>query len=150
MKPLGYEKKAFNFFEEIYQLVQYFQSAVTEHCTIYNIIIFVVALNFLYNDFEMTTSFIFYSSNKELEEIQQIVTFIEVVNMEKRTTGQIANLAIIAKKKIVCWQKTPKPKTNEKCLNHRRKENYAWDYDLPTSKEKPEDAKNAKEAKQSQ
>lgn len=43
----------------------------------------VVTLDFLYDDFEIITTFLLHSSNKDLKEIQQIVTSSKVVNVVK-------------------------------------------------------------------
>lgn len=79
--------------------MQQLQSAVIEQKTIWESITLVVALNLLYNNFEMTTALFFYSSNKDPKEIQQIVTLIEVANLAKQAVKAISDLAIIAKKK---------------------------------------------------
>ena len=65
------------------QLVQHFQSAVTEHRTIWDSITLVVALDSLYDDFEMTITPLLHSGNKDLEEIQEIVTSTKAANMAK-------------------------------------------------------------------
>ena len=79
--------------------MQHLQSAVMEHCTIWDNIILVVALDSLHDNFEMTIAPLFHSNDKYLKEIQQIVTSTKVANMTKRATGQIADLAMIAKKR---------------------------------------------------
>ena len=52
----------------------------------------------------MTTVLFLYSSNKDLEEIQQIVTFTKVANIAKQATGKTArDLLMMAKKKFENW-----------------------------------------------
>lgn len=59
----------------------------------------VIALNLLYNDFEMTTVYFFYLGNKDLEKIQLIVTSTEVANLAKQAIGIMGDLAMMTKKK---------------------------------------------------
>ena len=150
VKPLGYEKKATTIFAEVKQLVQRLQSAVTEHRRIWDSITLVVALDSLHDDFEMTTAPLLHSGDKNLEEIQQIVTSTEAANMAKRATGQIADLAMMAKKRTDSRQQSQKPKNNEECFNCGKKGHYARDCYSTTSKRKPEDEKAAEEAKRAQ
>lgn len=50
---------------------------------IWNSIILIVALDSLYDNFEMTTVSLLYLDDKNCEEIQPIVTSIEVINHTK-------------------------------------------------------------------
>ena len=147
VKPFGYKKKATTIFAEVKQLMQRLQSAVTEHCTIWDSITLVVALDSLHNNFEMTTTPLLHSDNKDLKETQQIITFTKAANMAKRATGQIADLAMMAKKRTDSRQQPQKPKNNEKCFNYGKKGQYARDCYSRTSKRKPEDEKAAEEVK---
>lgn len=79
--------------------MQYLQSAVTEQKTILESITFVVALNLLCDNFEMTTAPLFYFGNKDLTKIIQIVTSIEAVNLVKFVVKAITDLLMVAKKK---------------------------------------------------
>lgn len=126
-KPLGYEKRATTIFAEVKQLVQHLQSAITEQKTIWDSITLVVALNFLYDDFKMTTAPLLYSGNKDLEEIQQIVTFIKVANLVKQAVGATADLALMAKKKQ-SEKSNFRLKTNKKYFNCGKKGHYAKNY----------------------
>ena len=47
----------------------------------------------------MTTAPLLYSSDKDFEETQQIITSIEATKLAKHVTGQIADLVIMTKKK---------------------------------------------------
>lgn len=47
----------------------------------------VVVLDSSHNDFEIITTLFLYSGNKDLKEIEQIVTSIKIANMIKQTTG---------------------------------------------------------------
>lgn len=46
----------------------------------------------------MTTALLLYSNDKNIEEIQQIITFTEAVNLAKHVIGQTADMAMIVKK----------------------------------------------------
>ena len=70
IKQLGYEKKVTTIFAEVKQLVQRLQFTVTEQRTIWDSITFVVTLDSLDDDFEMTTTPLLHSGNKNIEEIQ--------------------------------------------------------------------------------
>ena len=98
-KPLGYEKKSTAIFAEVKHLVQRLQAAVTEHRTIWDSITLVVALDSLHDDFEMTTAPLLYSGDKDLEEIQLIVTSTKAANLAKQATGITGDLAMMARKK---------------------------------------------------
>lgn len=83
IKLFRYKKKATAIFVEVKHLVQYLPGAVTEQKTIWNSITLVVALDSLHNDFEMTIAPLFHLDNKDLEEIQLIVTSIKVANTSR-------------------------------------------------------------------
>ena len=100
VKPLGYEKKATTTFAEVKQLVQRLQFTVTEYRTIRDSITLVIAFDSLHDDFEMITTLFLHSGDKNLKEIQQIVTSTKVANMAKWTTSQIADQAMMARKRI--------------------------------------------------
>lgn len=93
----------------------------------------------------MTTAPLLHSGDKDLEEIQQIVTSIEAANMAKQPTGQTADLAMAAKKKSDGRQQ-PKTRTTEECFNCGKRGQYAKDCRSAT-KRKPEDEKAAEEMK---
>lgn len=57
-----------------------------------------VALDTLYNNFEMTTALFFYSGDKNLETIQQIMTFTAAANFAKQAVDVTTHLDIIIKK----------------------------------------------------
>ena len=57
----------------------------------------VVALDSLHDNFEITTAPLLYSGNKDVEKIQQIVTFTEVANLAKQVIGATADLALMTK-----------------------------------------------------
>ena len=143
-KPLGYEKKATTIFAEVKQLVQRLQSAVTEERTIWESITLVVALDSLHDDFEMTTAPLLHSGDKDLKEIQQIVTSTEAANLAKRAVRATTDLAMMAKKKHSDKQHAIKSKANEECFNCGKKGHYAKDCH-PSNKRKPEES--AEEAK---
>lgn len=80
--------------------MQRLQSIVTEHCTIWDRITLVVAFDSLYDNFEIITMPLLHSSNKNLKKIQLIVISIKATNMAKQAIVQIADLAIMAKKRM--------------------------------------------------
>ena len=58
-----------------------------------------IALDSLYDNFEMTTASLLYSDNKNLEEIQEIVKSSKVANLVKRVVKVTMDLTLLAKKK---------------------------------------------------
>lgn len=144
-KPLGYEKKATAIFAKVKHLVQRLQAAVTVHRTIWDSITFVVALDSLHDDFEMTTAPLLHSDDKELKEIQPILTSTKAANPVKRDTCGKADLAMMARKKGP-QQQLSKARPNEECLHCGKKGHYARKCQS-TPKRKPEEEKAEQEAK---
>ena len=70
---------------------------MTEQRTIYECIILVVAFDFLHDNFKMTTALILHSGDKDLEEIQQIVTSTKAANMAKQIVGVATDLIMMFK-----------------------------------------------------
>lgn len=95
----------------------------------------------------MITITFLHSGNKDLNQIQQIVTSIKAANMAKQTISQLADLTMIAKKRMDSYQQPQKSKNNEKCSNCGKNGYYAQDCYLAIFKRKPEDEKTAKKAK---
>ena len=148
-KPLRYKKKATAIFAEVKHLVQVkcLLAVITEHRTIWDSITLVVALDSLHDDFEMTIAPLFHLGDKDLEEIQLIVTSTEAANLAKRATGITRDLAMVARKKR-SQQQSPKSRPNEECFNYGKKDHYARDCPGRTNpKRKPEDEKTEQEAK---
>lgn len=106
-----------------------------------------VALDFLCDGFEMTTTFFLYLGDKNLKEIQQIVTSTEVVNLAKQIVEITANLAMTTKKRQP-ETSSFKSKINKECFNYGKKGHYAKDCCFSTlnkrkSEESSEKAKQA-------
>lgn len=93
----------------------------------------------------MTTTLLPYSGDKNLEEIQEIVTSTKIANMTKQATGQIVDLSMIAKKRPDNWQQ-PKSRTIEKCFNCDKRGHYAKNFHS-TTKRKFEDERSILEVK---
>ena len=72
----------------------------------------------------MTTAPLLHSDDKDIEEIQQIVTSTEAANLAKRTVGATANLTIMAKRKQL---ERSDLRQNEECFNYARKSHYTKD-----------------------
>ena len=96
----------------------------------------------------MTTMLLLHFGNKDLEKIQQKVTYTKGKNFIKQTVGVIADLALMAKKKLP--ERAENSKSVEKCFNCTKKNDYAKDYHffLSTSYKKKVE-KSTKEAKRS-
>lgn len=124
--------------------MQRLQSAVTEQRRIWENITLVVVLDSLHDNFEMTTALLFHSGDKNLEEIQQIVTSTETANLAKRAVGTTTDLAMMVKKKHSDKQHATKSKANEEYFNCGKKGHYAKDCH-PSNKKKPKES--AEEAK---
>ena len=138
-KPLGYKKIATTIFAEVKQLVQRLQSAVTEQRTIWESITLVVALDFLNDDFEMTTAPLLHSGDKDFEKIQQIVLSTKAANLAKCVVGATTDLAMMAKKKHSDKQHATKSKANQDCFNCGKKGYYAKECH-PSNQKKPEES----------
>ena len=106
------------------QLVQRLQSAVTGQRTIWNSITLVVALDSLHNDFEMTIAPLLHSGDKDIEEIEQIITSTEAANLAKCVVGATADLTMMAKRKQL---ERSDLRQNEECFIYGKKGHYAKD-----------------------
>lgn len=122
-KSFGYDKKINTIFAEVTQLVQRLQLAVTEQRTIWESITLVIAFDKLHDDFEMITTPLLHFSDKDLEEIQQIVISTKVANLIKCVVRTKANLALMAKKRQP-ERAAIKFKPGEKGFNCRKKDHY--------------------------
>ena len=89
-----------------------------------------VALDSLHDNFEMTTALFFYSNDKNLKGIQQIVTSTKAANLIKHIVGAIIDLTMIVKKKQL---ERNHSRPNEECFNYRKKNYYMKDCHSSTS-----------------
>lgn len=92
----------------------------------------------------MTTALFLYSDDKDLEEIQQILTSIEEANMAKRVVEAVAILTIMGKRKK---SERSESKPNEKCFNCRKKGYYTRDYHSSSLKKRKFTEESTEEAK---
>lgn len=92
----------------------------------------------------MTTVSLVHSGNKDLEEIQQIVTSTKTANLAQQAIGVTTDFAIMAKKKQL--ERVQKLKLGKEYFNYGKKGHYSKDCRSPTSnKRKPkESSKKAK------
>lgn len=58
-----------------------------------------VTFDLLYNNFKITTALLLYFGDKDLEKVQQIVTFTKIANFAKQTVRAKVNLTLMAKKR---------------------------------------------------
>ena len=72
----------------------------------------------------MTTAPLLYSGNKDIKEIQQIVTSTKAANLANCAVWAIANLTMMAKRKQL---ERSNLRQNEECFNYKRKGHYAKD-----------------------
>lgn len=70
--------------------------------------------------------------------------------MARSATGQIGDLAMVAKKKTDNYQMSQKPRINKKYFNYGTKKHYAQNCRLETIKKRPKEEKVTEEAKQAQ
>ena len=85
----------------------------------------------------MTITLLLYFSDKDLEEIQQIVISTKATNLTKRIVGATVNLALIVKKKQP-ENAAMKSKPGEKYFNCKKKGHYIKDcYFSISNKRKP-------------
>lgn len=99
-----------------------------------------VAVDFLYDNFEMTTIFLLYLGDKTLKEIQQIVTSTEAANLAKQVVKVTANLVMTTKKRQ-SETSSFKFRINKECFNFGKKGYYTKDcYSSTQNKRKPEES----------
>ena len=125
-RPLGFKKKFTAIFEEVKQLVDCLQVAITSNRTIWNSIVIVVALDSLHKKYQSIIAPLLHAGDKELEKIQQIVTSTEAGLMTKQATGILAgDIAMSSRFKF-----NPKPqqnRNNNNCFYFNKKRHYTRD-----------------------
>ena len=82
----------------------------------------VIAQDFLHNNFEMITTLLLHSSDKDLKKIQQIVTSTEVITLAKYVKSQTADLKIMIKNNQP--DKKSRIKLNKECFHCDKKGYY--------------------------
>lgn len=75
-------------------LTKCFKAALTPNEDIYNSIAIVIALDSIYNNFDIKRSSLLKTSNKAIDEIQQIQFLAKAKNLSKQATGVINKLAM--------------------------------------------------------
>ena len=96
----------------------------------------------------MITAPLSHFSDKDLEEIQQIVTSTKIANLAKRTIRITVDLALMAKKKQP-KRFAIKSKLREECFNYEKNGYNAKDYRSSISNKKKLADKSTEEAKSS-
>ena len=96
----------------------------------------------------MITAPLLYSSDKNLKEIEHIVTSIKVANLAKHIISQTADLTMMAKKKQL-EREVSQAKANEKYFHYEKKGYYTKDF-YSVQKKKPKEEKSLEEAKRAQ
>lgn len=105
-----------------------------------------IALDFLYNNFEMTTTLLFHLSDKNFKAIQQIITSMKAANLAKQIVKAIINLAMTTEKRQSDTSNS-KSKINRECFNYGKKSHYTKDCHTSISNKKKleESLKKAKQ-----
>ena len=145
-RPLGFEKKSTAIFGEVKQLVDRLQAAVTPNRTIWDSIVIVVALDSLHEEFQPIIAPLLHAGDKELEEIQQIVTSTEAGLMAKRATGISAGDVAMSSR----FKFDPKPRqnrNNDECFYCNKKGHYARDCNKRKNEEGDINSQEAKRAR---
>lgn len=95
----------------------------------------------------MTIAMLLHLSDKDLEEIQQIVTSTKAAKMAKRATSQTADLSIMVKKRSDAWsQQQLKSQSTKEFFNYGKTKHYTKDC-CSATKRKLKDKKASQEAK---
>lgn len=84
-----------NQFANVCFLVKHLQSAIIPNYDIQDSIIIIIAINSLYNNFKTIINRIFESKNKSIDEIQQILAFVEAKFLNKRTIRVTRDFAMM-------------------------------------------------------
>ena len=108
---------------------------VIEQRTIWESITLIVLLDFLHDNFDITTTTFFHFGNNNLKEIEQIITSTEATNLAQQAARVTTYLAMMAKKKQLDTSDS-KSRNNEECLNSGIKGHYAKDCHSSTSNKK--------------
>lgn len=93
---------------------------------LWDIIVIVIALNFLSKDFDTTIASLLKTGDKTIDQIQNILQSKEVKNLSKRGTGAIGDLAI-----LFCnhdWNRKRKVNTNNKYYNCHKLGHFGQNY----------------------
>lgn len=95
IKPKEYEKSIMQIFAEVKYLYKYLQTTITSEQDLWDIIAISIVLNFLYNNFDTTTTSLLEIGNKTIDKIQSILQSKKAKNLSKRATKATGNLAIV-------------------------------------------------------
>ena len=81
-------------FAEIQYLYKYLRTAMTPNQDFWDTIVIVIALDFLHQDFDITTASLLETGDKTINKIQSIIQSKKAKNLSKRATGNTGKLAI--------------------------------------------------------
>ena len=96
-KPKGYEKLITSVFADVQILIKWLKAVLIASRDIYDSITIVVALDFIYKDFDTKTSSLLKIGDKTINKIQQILCSAKAKNLSKQATGVTNNLTMAFK-----------------------------------------------------
>lgn len=118
-KPKRFEKSVISQFIDICFLVKLLQLTITLNHNIWDRILIIIALDFLYNDFETTINRILKSGDKLIDKIQQILVLAKAKFFSKKIIKVTRDFAMIYNKKNLRSNKK-KTSSKDKCFHYQK------------------------------